>query len=145
MNSSSGYIQVLKSTGVQKSGYFGTEFIPNKFWITSLWFTAICCRSNYVKALERKREMTFKAAGCQCGNRPRVSHRQLTRVFYEIKQFRIVKCTERCATYMTGSSIGEKCQLCWEYRQYTPINLYVHHRVLLFASVSKNPSTYSIK
>jgi len=60
-----------------------------------------------MKALERKREMSFKAAGCQCGNKPRASHRQLTRVFYEVEQFQIVKSTGCCAAYVTGSSVGK--------------------------------------
>lgn len=94
-----------KHNGVKKHGYFSTEFIPNEFWITNLWFTEIRYPSNCVKALERKREMSFKAAGCQCGNRPRVSRRQLTRVFYEVKQLRIVKNTGRCATYRTWQAV----------------------------------------
>jgi hypothetical protein len=38
MNSSLAYIQVSKLTGVQKNGSFSTEFIPNEFLITNLWF-----------------------------------------------------------------------------------------------------------
>jgi hypothetical protein len=58
-----------------------------------------------VTALERNREMSLKAAGCQCGNRPRVSRRQLTCVFYDVKQFQSLKSTNRFAACMTGSPI----------------------------------------
>jgi len=56
MNSSVGYIQVLKRTGVKKAGYFNAEFIPNEFGITNLWFTEICHCSNFVYESSRKKK-----------------------------------------------------------------------------------------